>query len=84
MRTEDITVNNMYKAKFTKDKDGTPVRRFTTPWLPCDLGFFRIDLSIIRPKTEKSKRYLPLGRGQAQRIDQTFANVVVFLKKELR
>jgi len=77
-------MNNSYKAKFAHDPDGTPVRRFTTPWLPCDLGFFRVDLSIIRPKPQKAKGYLSLGYGKAKRISQTFSNVVEFLKKELR
>lgn len=77
-------MHDFYQIKFTKDTDGTPVRRLATPWLPCNLGFFRIDLSIIRPQSEKPKGYLTLGRGKTQRVCQALSDAVELLKKELR
>ena len=84
MRTDNKAVDNVYQAEFTQDAYGTPVRRLTTSWLPCHLGFFRIDLSIIRPKPEQSKCYLALSDSQSQRMSEAFSNIIEFLKKELR
>jgi len=79
-----ITGDNRQKVQITKLADGTPECRFTTPWILGKSGCFRIDLSIVGPKTETVKGALPFPGREAECVIQRIAHLVKSLEKVLR
>lgn len=77
-------IDDTYVATFFEDADGTPKSRFTTPWLRTHLGFFRIDLAVVGPKSQQPKRHFDLTTSEAEDMVQAITNILLFLKEELR
>mgnify|MGYP001608381004 CR=1 FL=1 len=60
---------------------GTPKRSLTTARLRAHLGSFRINVSVVCPNPEKSKRRLALTRRETDDITQAMRNLVKMLVK---
>jgi hypothetical protein len=84
MGTDKVTVHYREQPAFAESAHGPPEGRFSTAWVVCDLGFFRVDVTVIGPKPEKAEDGFPFGRAQTQAVFQAIADAVVLLKKELR
>jgi len=84
MRTDHETIDYIDYAHIRKPSDSTPERSFATAWLSCDLGFFRVDLSVISPQSQKSNDYFSLSGGKSQNIVKTVSDIVKLLKEQLR
>lgn len=84
MGTTDISIDDLDQATVSQLADGTPVSRFTTAWFLTNLGCFRVDFSIIGPKTEEPKQRLTLTKCEAQGRLKAITHQVKFLKKKLR
>lgn len=84
MGTKNKAIDDTYVATFFEDADGTPKSSFATTWLRTNLGFFRVDLTVVGPKTEEPQSYLALTRSEAQNMLKTISDIVIFLKEQLR
>jgi hypothetical protein len=84
MGTKDKTVKHSEVTLALKEKYGTPVRRFRTPWFRGDSGFFYVDLAVVGPKAKKPEGCLPLGRAKVDDALEAISHQVELLKQKLR
>jgi len=74
-----ITVDNTNQPEVLQDSDSPPEGGFTTPWLLCNLGFFRINLTIVSPEAKEPEGYFPLSRRQAQDQLEQVSDIIKLL-----
>lgn len=84
MGTNNKARDNADQAEFLKELDRSPKRCLATPWLLCNGRLLRVDITIVRPKTEKAKYYLSLGCSEPQGILKAITDIVKLLEEELR
>lgn len=84
MSTNDIPVNDTNEPSLLQETYCPPERSFTTALLLGDHGFFRVHLTIIGPVPQQPEGYLPLSRGQAEKVLEALMDQVILLKQQLR
>ena len=69
-------MDNNNKTHILEKPDSTPERSFSTPWLLCNSGFFRVYLTIVGPQSKQPKYYLPLTPGETKGVLKAITNEV--------
>lgn len=77
------TANNGHQSEVTQLTNGTPVCCFTTAWVFCKRGGFRINVTVIGPKLEQPQDGGRLLRRKVERMTKEVSDLVEALKKEL-
>lgn len=82
MRTDDVSINYIKQAEFSKIAYSSPKRRFATAWFRGNGGLFWVHIAIIGPVSEKSQSNLSLSLGHAEDVRKAISDIVKLFNKE--